>query len=210
MDLNRFFNDLASQKPVPGGGSASCVAAAMAVALMEMVARLSAGREDNPGDINKQLQEILGYLGVIKARLFNLAEEDAKGYRKVMEAFKLPKNTEREIADRKQFIQKAFEGAIIPPLTLMEATTELIDWNEFILKHGNRNAFSDAGVAFHLLKVAFEGGRMNVLINLGSLQNTSLKHTYLTRLSTLENSFNRKRWEVEKIIQRWINGTLDE
>jgi len=58
MDLNRFFKELASQKPVPGGGSASCVSAAMATSLLEMVAWLSVGRS-NDENIDIQFKEIL-------------------------------------------------------------------------------------------------------------------------------------------------------
>lgn len=208
MDLNRFFEDLASQKPVPGGGSASCVSAAMAVSLMEMVAQLSIGRGSDK-IAEEQLKDIFHGLGKIKAHLFELAEEDAKGYQKVINAFKLPKSTEEEIKIRKKAIQKAFEDAIASPLTLMKTTVDLLDWNVYILEHGNKNAFSDAGVAFYLLEVAFEGGKMNVLINLSSIHESTVKHVYTSEISDLENSFNAKKRLVETQMKDWATPILE-
>ncbi len=204
MDLNRFFSDLASEKPVPGGGSASCVAAAMGVSLVEMVARLSVGRGEEASD-EKAFTGMVEDLPAKKARLFQLAEEDAAGYRQVMRAFRLPKDTEQEKTRRKEEIQKAFEGAITPPLTLMEMVVDLLNAAGFVLERGNRNAFSDAAVAYYLFKVAFEGGRMNVLINLGSLQDASRKQFILTQLSRLEKAFDEKKRETEEMIQAWID-----
>ena len=197
MDLNQFFEELASQKPVPGGGSASCVSAAMAAALLEMVAWLSIGRS-NDESINNQFKGILSEVKEVKTHLFRLADEDAKGYLKVMEAFKLPKTTEEEKDLRKQAIQKAFEGAITTPLALLEKTLDLMEWN----------AFSDAGVAYHLIRTAFEGGKMNVLINLGSLHDSNLKNDYLNKLRDIEEKFDSKKQEIENQIKTWIDAIL--
>jgi len=207
MDLNQFFEELASQKPVPGGGSASCVSAAMAAALLEMVAWLSIGRS-NDESIDNQFKGILSEVKEVKTHLFRLADEDAKGYLKVMEAFKLPKTTEEEKDLRKQAIQKAFEGAITTPLALLEKTLDLMEWNAFTLEHGNTNAFSDAGVAYHLIRTAFEGGKMNVLINLGSLHDSNLKNDYLNKLRDIEEKFDSKKQEIENQIKTWIDAIL--
>jgi formiminotetrahydrofolate cyclodeaminase len=206
MDLNLFFENLASEKPVPGGGSASCISAAMAASLLEMVAHLSIGRKNEP-QIDEGFSNILLQLNILKPRLFRLAEEDANGYQKVMEAFKLSRNTEDEKVIRKQAIERAFEGAISTPLTLLEETINLIEWNAFTLKHGNINAFSDAGVAYHLIQTAHEGGKMNVLINLDSLHDNDAKSAYLQKLKNIEERFKIKKKEIENQIKTWM-GTI--
>jgi len=179
----------------------------MAASLLEMVAWLSVGRS-NDENIDNQFKEILSEVEEVKAYLFKLADEDAKGYLKVMEAFKLPKTTEEEKALRKQAIQKAFVGAITTPLALLEKTLDLMEWNAFTLKHGNTNAFSDAGVAYHLIRTAFEGGKMNVLINLGSLHDSNLKNDYLNKLKDIEERFEAKKQEIENQIKTWIDAIL--
>ena len=204
MDLNQFFEDLASKKPVPGGGSASCVAAAMAAALLGMVTQLSIGRKDDKA-LDARFKEVLSSVEALKPRLFQLAEEDAQGYRKVMKAFKLPKESPEDKASRKQAIQKAFEGAIATPLALLWETLNLMDWTLLLLEHGNVNAFSDAGVAYHLIRTAFEGGKMNVLINLDSINDEGIKQRYLKKLKEIENAFSEKRQEVENRIKTWID-----
>ncbi len=208
MDLNRFFEDLASQKPVPGGGSASCVSAAMAAALLEMVIQLSIGRK-NDKIIDDRFRNILEDLKNLKPRLLNLAEEDAKGYLKVMEAFKLPKGSDEEKGLRKKAIQEAFQGAIATPLALLKETLKLAEWDVFVLKNGNINAFSDAGVAYHLIRTAFEGGKMNVLINLGSLHDKTLKEGYLKELNDIEEKFNQQKQETENQIETWVTDIFN-
>ncbi len=207
MDLNKFFEDLASRKPVPGGGSASCVAAAMAAALLEMVAQLSIGRSGDE-TLDEQFEKILSGTRELKPRLFRLAEQDAAGYMRVMEAFKLPKNTAEEKAKRSQAIQRAFEGAIATPLALLQETLTLAQWSAYTLEKGNVNAFSDAGVAYHLIRTAFEGGKMNVLINLESLKDKEVKRGYMEKLNKLEKTFDEKRQEIEKRMETWTSKIL--
>ena len=207
MDLNRFFEDLSSDRPVPGGGSASCVAAAMGVALMEMVASLSTGRNEE-ASVEARLTTLSANLVKSKARLFALAEEDAEGYQTVLEAFRLPKGTKEEQVARKQAIRRAFERAIASPLALMESVPPLLEQIVFLLDKGNRNAFSDVGVAFHLLTVAFEGGKMNVLINLESLNDASLRNRYGKRIDRLSQAFFEKRREISGRIEEWMRPIL--
>ena len=180
----------------------------MAASLLEMVAHLSMGRKNNP-QIDKKFNHILSQLSLLKLRLFQLAEEDANGYQKVMEAFKLPKNNETEKELRRQAIEKAFEGAIATPLALLEETISLADWNAFTLKNGNINAFSDAGVAYHLIRTAFEGGKMNVLINLDSLHNDDSRRAFQNRLENIEKRFNTKKKLIENQIKIWIEAILE-
>ena len=207
MDLNSFFEALSSSRPVPGGGSASCVAAAMGVSLMEMVASLSVGRTQE-ASLEARLSTLSSELPGIKKRLFDLAEEDARGYQAVLEAFRLPKGTEEERNRRSEAIRKAFEGAIASPLALMETIPPLLESLIFLLEKGNQNAFSDAGVAFHLLTVAFEGGKMNVLINLDSLKEAALRNRVAERVEALTRAFSGKRREIMEKIEAWMRPIL--
>jgi formiminotetrahydrofolate cyclodeaminase len=206
MDLNLFFADLASDKPVPGGGSASAVSAALSASLLEMVVKLSVGKaEGEPHEI--RFHEILDQLKAMGPELLLLAEKDAQGYDAVIKAFRLPKKTEEEKRTRAGAIQDAFNGAIQPPLTLMKKALYLLEFTEFILKNGNPNAFSDAGVAFYLTGVAFNGGKMNVLINLDSLKDAAARTSYLNETRRLEENFNTMGQRIEAIISGWITDS---
>jgi formiminotetrahydrofolate cyclodeaminase len=208
MDLNLFFADLASEKPVPGGGSASAVAAAMSASLLEMVASLSKGKTDEK-DLEGRFQEITAEVKHLASELLLLAEDDAKGYDTVIQAFHLPKNSEKEKDTRGQAIQDAFKGAIAPPLALMKKALSLLEFTEFTLRKGNPNAFSDAGVAFYLAGVAFNGGKMNVLINLGSLKDVSFKVSCRNEVRQLEERFETMKKRIEIIIRDWMAACMD-
>jgi len=207
MDLNLFFADLASDKPVPGGGSASAVSASLSASLLEMVVKLSVGKSEGES-LKIRFQEILAQLKAMKSEFLSLAEKDAEGYNAVIKAFRLPKKTEEEQKMRAGAIQDAFKGAIQPPLSLMRKSLKLLEFAEFILENGNPNAFSDAGVAFYLTGVAFNGGKMNVLINLGSLKDTAARTSYLNETRRLEKEFQAMGQRIETIISGWITNSI--
>ena len=207
MDLNLFFADLASDKPVPGGGSASAVAAALSASLLEMVVKLSTGKPGGEGSENS-FQKILTQMKVLRPEFLSLAEKDAQGYDAVIQAFHLPKKSEEEKNTRAGAIQDAFKGAIQPPLTLMKKSLDLLEFTEFILTNGNPNAFSDAGVAFYLAGVAFNGGKMNVLINLGSLKDAAARAAYLNETHRLEAKFLALGQRIETLISNWITVSI--
>ena len=82
-------------------------------------------------------------------------------------------------------IQKAYQKATVTPQRVCELSIRLLEFSEFLLRKGNRNAFSDTGVAGRLAHAAFEGGMLNVRINLGSIRDKGFrtqKERFLRRL----------------------------
>jgi len=165
LTLGSFVDQLASAEPVPGGGSASAVAAALAAALVAMVASLSEGRPKYAQ--HAELQAASRDIGQrLTGRFLDLADEDAAAYAAFAAAMKLPKATEPERHARLEALGTAARVASEVPLRTVEACLELIAAAESLVGRSNVNASSDLDVAVLLGEAAARGAAANVLINL--------------------------------------------
>jgi formiminotetrahydrofolate cyclodeaminase len=159
---------LATSDPVPGGGSASALAGAMAAALVEMVVALTTGR---PAAVEHEavLAEIGATATALRTELLRLAEVDADAYAAVVAARRLPKDTSAEQVQRQERITATVRDATRAPLEVVRRSGETFSLAESLAPIGNRNAVSDVGVAGLLAAAAMRGAAMNVEINLPSL-----------------------------------------
>jgi formiminotetrahydrofolate cyclodeaminase len=160
---------LATSDPVPGGGSASALAGAMAAALVEMVVALTVGRPA-AADHEAALAEIGARAAGLRTELLRLAEVDADAYAAVVVARRMPKVTDAERAQRRERITDSVREATLAPLEVVLRSAETLALAESLAPIGNRNAASDVGVAGLLAAAAIRGAAMNVEINLPSLR----------------------------------------
>ena len=165
LSVQELLERLGSSDPVPGGGSASALAAAMGAALVAMVAELTIGRAEYV-----EHEETVRHLRFDaierRAELVSLAQEDATAYDAVVQARRMPKDTEADKATRTEALGKAMVGAARAPLRAAVVAGEVLDLAERIAPIGNRNAVSDAGVAALLAAAGLRGALLNVRINL--------------------------------------------
>lgn len=165
LSVQELLERLGSNDPVPGGGSASALAAAMGAALVAMVAELTIGRPDYA-----QHEETVRHLRFDalerRAELISLAQEDATAYDAVVRARRMPKDSEEEKAARSVALGKAMVDAARAPLRAAVVAREVLDLAQRIASIGNRNAVSDAGVAALLAAAGLRGALLNVQINL--------------------------------------------
>ncbi len=164
-----FLNELASRAPVPGGGSTAALNGALGVALMTMVAKLSIGKKKY-AEFEEELTRVRDQLIPMRERFQALVDEDADSFKKVMKAYKLPKTTEEEQQKREQAVSDALKDAAETPFKTMSLALDALRLCQPIVEHGNESSVSDAGVGTMNLETAFRGARLNVLINLPSIQ----------------------------------------
>ena len=117
MELNKmsvweFAEVTASPAPAPGGGSVSALAGAFAAALAEMVAHLTAGREQYAG-AQTEMAYILDELPSLRRRLLYAVDRDSRAFDRYMAALALPKETEEERMARTCAMQEGLKEAAL-------------------------------------------------------------------------------------------------
>lgn len=162
-----FLAGLRSPAPTPGGGSASALAGALGASLLAMVASMPKHRAASEAEA-VSLQAAGARCSAISERLGALVDEDSEAYDRVMAAYRLPKGSEAEHAERRGRIQHALAAAIDAPLSVMRCSAEAAAAASVVAAFGNARAASDVGVGLELLSAALRGARLNVEVNLGS------------------------------------------
>lgn len=157
-------NETASESMAPGGGSISAYVGALGVSLGTMVANLSAHK---PGwdDKWKYYSEWAEKGQVYKNELLYLVDEDTRAFNKIIAAFRLPKNTEQEVSDRKFAIEAATKEATRVPFRVMETAYNSMEVMLEMAETGLQNSLSDAGVGALCARTAVIGAYYNVRIN---------------------------------------------
>lgn len=164
-----FIDDLASSNPTPGGGSAAAFTAAEAAALVAMVGRVTLGKKSYAA-VEPQMREMIEKAETLRAELTAAVEEDSAAFEGFMQALRLPKSTEEEIARRATAMEEATLAAAVVPHRVAGQAMEALRLSQLAVELGNLNAVSDAASASYLAVAAVKGAGMNVMINRNALR----------------------------------------
>jgi len=181
-----FISKLAAATPAPGGGSAAAYGGAMAAGLVSMVAGLSIGKKKY-ADVEEQMKTTLAKAEVLMNSLKGLVVEDANSFSKVLDAFKLPKETSDDIRTRTQAIDEATLYAAEIPLKSARYSLEVMELATFVMLNGNLNAISDGASAVNLAYAAVCSAVTNVKINVASLNEKRLGSIILSDAIAVED-----------------------
>lgn len=205
LNLTAFSNETASESPAPGGGSISAYVGVLGISLGTMVANLSSHK----AGWDERWEEFSDYAEAgqnLKNELIYLVDEDTNAFNKIMDAFKLPKATENEKANRKQAIQDASKYAIEIPFKVMEKTLKSMEIIKAMAEIGNPNSVSDAGVGALCARTAVMGAYLNVKINAAGLDDKAYVERILNEGAEMEAQAQKMETEILAITNKKIAG----
>jgi glutamate formiminotransferase / formiminotetrahydrofolate cyclodeaminase len=158
MTCRAFADELSTDSPAPGGGSAAALMGALGASLDAMVANLTVKNRQC-----KESWELMRRLApgaqAVKADLIRAIDDDTDAFNAWMEASR-----------QGSAIQEAVKGAIRVPLRVLSRCPEIVEMAAILEKHGMQASVSDAGVAAAAARAAATGAYFNVLINLPQIE----------------------------------------
>lgn len=181
QSVEGFLAVLASDSPTPGGGAVAALCGAAGAGLISMVCRLTIGREAYE-EVEAEMTSLLADADTARAEFLELAGRDAAAFDAVMVVFKLPKDDDRQRAERSAAIQRAYEGAARVPLEVAELAIGLIVGATAATERGNSNAASDGLSAAYALHAAAHAALANVAINAAGLKDERVASELRDRL----------------------------
>lgn len=203
LSVKDFLAKTAGSDPVPGGGSVAALNAALASALTEMVANLTIGKKkyEEKEDL---MRRIASSAGNYMASFIRDIDADSEAYNKVFEAFKLPKETEEEKAERTKEIQAATKMAAEIPMEVARKALDMMDIIASVAEHGNQNAVTDACVSMMTARTAVLAALLNVKINLASIKDIE----YVALMTQEANYLEQEAIAKEKVLLDKVSKIL--
>ncbi len=182
--LAAFLDDLASERPTPGGGGPAALFGPIGAAPVSMVANLTIGKK-NYEAVSEDLAAVNAKAEALRAELARAIEEDAVAFNSVMSAYGLPRATEEEKAKRAAAIQAALKDAMLAPLRAVKACLEVIGLSADAAEKGNLNVISDAGVAVLAANAGLRSAALNVFVNAKAIKDRDFAEKQIAEVNAL-------------------------
>ena len=198
LSINEFLQQLGSKNATPGGGTASAISGAMGASLIAMFCNLTASKKKYV-DVKEEMEAIAQEAEAVRDRLLELADEDSNSYIEVMNAFKLPKETDEDKAKRAEAIEIASQKATEVPLETAVVILPLLEKVPNLAKKGNPNAMSDLKVGLEACYTGFLGAAANVEINLPGLTDEAF-------ISKINEKFNAAKKDAQRLVEEGRNS----
>jgi methenyltetrahydrofolate cyclohydrolase len=214
--LVTFLDDLASERPTPGGGGAAAVSGAIGAALVSMVANLTIGKK-NYEAVREDLEAVNAKAEALRAELIRAIEEDIVAFNSVMGAYGLPRATDEEKAKRAASIQAALKDATLAPLRAVKACFDVIRLSAAVAEKGNLNVISDAGVAVLSANAGLRSAALNVFINAKAIKDRDFAEKQIAEVNALlaqaaeitESVYQTVRTKIERVIPVLPGGFME-
>ena len=195
--------EASSGNPTPGGGSVAALAGSLGTALTQMVGNLSFDKKsfrELDDAIKEELKENFEKLKIKMDLLSEIVDEDSKAFDGVMEAFKMPKDTEDEKEARTRAIQEGYKKALEVPLRCGEECLAVLKLQLVFADYGNINAITDVGVGALLTHSGLEGALLNVRINLLGIKDEEYKDNIAEKMDTILDEGSKLKEQILKIV----------
>ena len=200
-----FVEKLSSKAPVPGGGGASALVAAVGTALGNMVGSLTVGKKKY-ADVEEEMYELKEKAEGLEKEFLQLIDRDAEVFEPLSRAYGLPRETEEQKAEKAKVMEAALREACTVPLEIMEKCCEALELVKEFAAKGSVLAVSDAGVAAVCLKAALQGASLNVFINTKAMKDRPYAEELDRKADSMLNKYQTEADSIFEDVQKRLRG----
>ena len=204
LNLREFANELSTDSPAPGGGSTAALCGALSAALSSMVSNLTVGKKDYE-DVQSKIKELASQGQTLKDQLLHDVDKDTLAFNEVMAAMRMKKKTEEQKEARAGAIEDATKKATLVPFGVLEKCVEALKLAEQVVRSGNKNSISDAGVAGLTAQAGVEGALYNIRINLPGIQDEAFKKDIGERSESLKDEAVKLGAEIKNLVLKELD-----
>lgn len=183
-----FIEALASTKPVPGGGGASALVGAIGTALGNMAGSISQPRKKDPAD-QERLAALAAQATQLQQTLLTLIDRDAQVFEPLSQAYRMPKDTPEQQAEKAKVMEAALLDACQVPLEIMEACCAAINLHREFAQLSTALVISDVGAGAACCRAALAAASLNVYINTSSMKDRQTAQALAKKANQMLDSY---------------------
>ncbi|MFM1538911.1 cyclodeaminase/cyclohydrolase family protein, partial [Helcococcus bovis] len=173
MYIEEYLENIIEVNHKAGGGSVAAFNGALAASLM--IKAYNMAKKSNP-----EVEQRLGFeyyqnLQNLKNDFTRLVTEDGEIFGKVLEAYKLPKETREDRHYRREKIQETLKGAIDSPFEIIIKALKLFENIFVFVEFSNPVINSEIAVAKNQLIASIESAMVNMKVNIKAIDDKEYK-----------------------------------
>ena len=177
LGCREFVQALSEKTPVPGGGAAAAMTAAMGMALCNMVAEYTIDKKGYE-DVQDEVKEILEKGKALQAQLLDLIQADADAFTALREAMAAPAETEADKTARVEKLSDASKVANRPAIDITKAALKGVRLAKRLAEIGNKYVLTDVAAGANMLHAAMEACYQNIMVNMRNVLDFDYMDTY--------------------------------
>jgi formiminotetrahydrofolate cyclodeaminase len=155
-----------------------------------MVCALTIGRPVY-AEHEAQMRGVRARAEELRRSSLGLVAEDAAAFSAVIEAYRLPRESDEDRKRRHEQVQRALALAADVPRRTADAATELVALAESIVSGANPNVVADAAAAAASARAALQIALVNIEINAASIEDPELREALAASVREIEGGLAR-------------------
>lgn len=192
-----FLDALAAKTPVPGGGGASALVAALGAALAAMVGNYTVGKKKY-ADVEEDVRRLMNEAEDIRARLLALVDADAAAFEPLSRAYAIPKDD----PNREAVMEQCLRDAAATPMEILRLSCKAIELHREMGEKGSVMVLSDVGTGVVFCWSALYGAALNVRVNTRSMTDRA----YAEAMNAEVDARMDKYWKIADQVYESVYG----
>lgn len=207
LSLSQYLDNAKGPEANPGGGSVAAYVGGLGTALSIMALKLSYGKdsyEEKDQAIRDEIEELKAEYEKIIDQLAIYVDEDSNSFNAVLQAFKMPKDTDEEEEKRHDAIQEGYKNALNIPLDTARLGQRVLSTLNIYAENSSPIAISDVGCSVLFVSASIEASLQNVLINMKSIKDEDFLNDIGKEVRQIIDDSHKKRDQLMEIIYERI------